>query len=48
MNSAGQQLTMTDTIRKNKPELPMEMLPNAYRVEKSNLFGFQQNIALVP
>ena len=43
----GRQLTMTGTIRKNKPELPNEMLPNPTRGIKSSQFGFQRNVALV-
>ncbi len=43
----GRQLTMTGTIRKNKPELPNEMLPNPTRGIQSSQFGFQRNVALV-
>ena len=43
----GRQLTMTGTIRKNKPELPKEMLPNPHRAIKSSNFGFQKDVAIV-
>lgn len=43
----GRQLTMTGTMRKNKPELPKEMLPSNDRPELSSQFGFQKNVAVV-
>jgi len=43
----GRQLTMTGTMRKNKPELPKEMLPNPHREIKSSNFGFQKDVGIV-
>ena len=40
-------LTMTGTMRKNKPEIPSEMLPNNDRPVASSLFGFQTNATMV-
>lgn len=43
----GRRMTMTGTMRKNKPELPNQMLPDPSRPELSSIFGFQNNATLV-
>ena len=43
----GRSLTMTGTLRKNKPEIPTEMLPHPERAENSSIFGFQRDATIV-
>jgi hypothetical protein len=38
----GRQLTYTGTIRKNKEEIPVQMLPNRQRPVSSSVIGFQR------
>lgn len=40
-------LTYIGTMRKNKREIPIEFLPKKDRVEKTSLFGFQENCTMV-
>jgi len=40
-------LTYVGTVRKNKPQIPPEFLPNRKRPVGSSLFGFHSNITLV-
>jgi hypothetical protein len=42
----GRQLTYSGTMRKNKGEIPSEMLPNRSRQVESSILGFQDNLAL--
>jgi hypothetical protein len=46
-NLLGRQLTYTGTMRKNKPEIPPQMLASRSRQLYSSLFGFQRNMTLV-
>jgi hypothetical protein len=43
----GRNLTITGTIRKNKGEIPQELLPNPNRREQSSLFAFQEDATMV-
>ena len=40
-------LTLIGTLRKNKPEIPIEFQSNRNREVGSSLFGFQNNLTLV-
>ena len=40
-------LTLLGTLRKNKPEIPLEMLPCMDRAEYSSIFGFDGKITIV-
>ncbi len=40
-------LTLIGTLRKNKPELPMEFQSNKNREVGSSLFGFQDGLSIV-
>lgn len=42
-----EQLTLVGTVRRNKPEIPVEMQPSRSRPEKSSLFAFSGNLTLV-
>ena len=46
-NLLGRQMTMTGTIRRNKSELPSEMMPSLSREKFSSVFGFQDNATIV-
>lgn len=43
----GRNLTVTGTIRKNKGEIPQELLPNPNRREQSSLFAFREDATMV-
>jgi len=43
----SRQLTYNGTLRKNKGEIPKEMLPTRQRATSSSIFGFQQDTTLV-
>lgn len=43
----GRRITMTGTMRKNKPELPNQLMAHPSRAEHSSIFGFQDNATLV-
>ena len=43
----GCNLTITGTIRKNKSEIPQQLLSNPVRGEHSSLFAFQQDATMV-
>ena len=43
----GRNLTITGTIRKNKSEIPQQLLPNPVRGEHSSLFAFQQDATMI-
>lgn len=43
----GRQITMTGTIRRNKTELPNEMMPDATREQFTSIFGFQDKVTIV-
>jgi len=40
-------LTLVGTLRKNKPEIPLEMLPRMDRAEYSSIFGYDGKITIV-
>jgi len=46
-NLQTKNLTLIGTLRKNKPEIPMEFLSNKTREIGSSLFGFEDNLTLV-
>lgn len=43
----GRQITMTGTIRRNKTELPADMMPDATREQFTSVFGFQDKVTIV-
>ena len=43
----ARQLTYLGTIRKNKPKLPLEALPNSHRPVESSVFGFLPDCTIV-
>lgn len=43
----SRQLSMTGTIQRNKPELPLQIMPDSYREQFSSIFGFQKNTTIV-
>ncbi|CAF1557825.1 unnamed protein product, partial [Rotaria sordida] len=46
-NLQTKNLTLIGTLRKNKPEIPIEFLSNKTREVGSSLFGFEDNLTLV-
>ena len=38
--------TIVGTLKKNKPQIPPEMLPNKTREEKSSIFGFRKDMMI--
>ncbi|XP_054834881.1 piggyBac transposable element-derived protein 4-like isoform X1 [Eublepharis macularius] len=40
-------MTLVGTLRKERPEIPLEFLPNKKRTVLSSVFGFQDNLTLV-
>ncbi|CAF5111822.1 unnamed protein product, partial [Rotaria sp. Silwood1] len=46
-NLQTKNLTLIGTLRKNKPEIPIEFLSNETREVGSSLFGFEDNLTLV-
>lgn len=40
-------ITMVGTLRKNKRELPFELLPSNTRPQKSSIFAYQDDVTLV-
>ena len=46
-NLLGRQMTMTGTIRRNKTELPSEIMPDSTRQQFTSVFGFQDKATIV-
>lgn len=40
-------LTLVGTLKKNKPDIPQDFLPNKTRTQFSSLFGFQKTMTIV-
>jgi hypothetical protein len=43
----GRKITYTGTIKKNKPEIPLDMQPSSHRPVLSSAFGFTRDMSLV-